>query len=479
MNIVEDYADDPEDRHDAWIYDVDNDTLYFLHGGHHVNIFEKGWLDPDDLDDREAWMGDIENGQIRFYENMREKYQPWESPNFINVIEQVKKLSDDYAPEDISTDFHTHARIVKKAFEDTEFRWLYDPVNGLTVWPTDSWAGEKNFHSTMLERILGPEYYNHDNYTGGYIYPPEIMYPLGRVRQTYKSYDNPRINVDGLAAIEEWMKGSRQVNLMPHLMPYSKTALADQLEETMRWIYAPRHGGLQVWPFYQKNHGDVLDEIGIYEYLPIDPDSPIQVDEDWCGGYIERDGTVWETYSSPSNQTNTAGVWAARAWAANEMYPPIQGLAANEGIRSADYKWAFTEDGQLDVWPVDELGNPQHLFRRGRDGFNEESQGHIYDIEGQIYIYTHPTRPQQKMDEPFSEWQVRKDALNERADPAVRQWIQDNSELFGQEIKESKIRPIKKKRHHLRKRDYVFFLGFPCGGAPQYPVGGQVDTTGI
>lgn len=482
LQIVQDYSAEPEERHDAWIFDPENDTLYFLHGGHHSEIFEH-WLDPDEADNRELWMGDIENGMIRFYENMRRKWTPWDKQEFLDVIEQVKKLSEDYRPQDIGIDYHSeasvHASLIKRAWSESNFRWLYDPINGLTVWPTIVGDDNTNYHSRMLNNLLGSDYYEFENYTGGYIYPPNDSYPLGRIVQTYKAYIDPKVNKQGLTAVTSWLEGSQQAQLPPQYIPYSpafseddrfKVSYLDQLEERMRWIYAPHFGGLHVWPFYQMNHGDMLDSLGVYEYLPIDPDSPIQRDTDWCGGYIERDGKVWETYTAPSQQTNSAGLWAAKAWVANEFNPPIQGLAKKKKFKErkilpmADYKWAYTPAGELHVWPVDSDGMPDHFKARGPAAYSQEAQGQIFDLQNQYAIYTHPTRPQMQPGETFSSWQERQSALQFAAGQAVEDHLRTNMPHDPDKVISKRQRPVKqRKRPHIRKQHLCEYFGLPYG----------------
>lgn len=493
-NVVEDYSSSPEENHDAWIFDTNTKTLYFLHGGHHAEMYES-WFDPED-EESGMWLGDIENGTIRFWDTMR-KIQPWETDEFRNVIEMVKNLSNDYSANDIDLDYHNHARYVKQTFNYTEqFRWLYDPINGLTVWPFISGYGSENHHSNMLKKLLGPDYYEYDNYTGGYIDEPSLAYPMGSIRQTYKAYIDPKVNDQGMAAVKAWLSGHQQAQLPPQYIPkglpydedprFSKTAYLDQLEERMRWIYAPHNGGLKVWPFYEKNHGDVLDEIGIYEYLPIDPDSPLQRDTDWCGGYIERDGKVWETYTAPSEQTNSAGLWLARAWVTQQLEPPIQGLAKKKKFKQrertilpgADYKWAYTPGGDLHVWPVDPDGMPDHFRARGPAAYSQEAQGQIFDLANQYAIYTHPTRPQMQPGEAFSAWQERQQALQFAGGQAVEEHLRTNMPHDPDKVISKRQRPLKaKKREHIRKRDIYMFLGLPYGGGAVYPEGGQVDTT--
>lgn len=486
--VEEEHSKKPEDGHDAWVYVPETKTLYFMHGGHHYEIFDRQ-LDPEVHDI--TWLGDIENGTIRFYERMQLKLLPWNSDpeEFHDVMNLIKNLNLDYHDTDIDIDYSTHAKIIKKAFSDTMYRWLWDPVHGLTVWPTMVEEDTRNYHSLMLTKLFGLEYYKYEDYTGGYVYPPSKTYPYGRISQTYKAYYTPALNKEGLDAISAWLEGNQQMQMNPALQPTDqdfrkdprfKQSYLDQLDERMRWIYAPSFGGFHVWPFYQKNHGDVLDEIGVYQYLPIDPDSPIQKDQDWCGGYIERDGTVWETYTSPKRVINVTGLWLARGWVREQLDVPMQGLATNRFIRpqipDAALKWAYTPEGELEVWQVNEMGEPQHYWHRGRESLTREAQGHIYYVgDGKVALYTHPTRPQQAPEESFSDWMVRKDTLIAQAQDAVKNWIINERKPT---VEGKRQRPLKKRRRHIRKKDYhLFIIGYPYGGGAVYPEGGQVDTT--
>jgi hypothetical protein len=331
-NVVEEEALDPEDRHDAWVYVIPDRTIWFLHGGHHSEIYET-MVDPDEVEMKGYWAGDIQNGEIRFYDFMRhDDESPFEDPEFNSVMNVVKGLSRDYDADSISIDFQNHAKIQKKAWDDTMARWFYDPINGLTVWKTMTYYDRQEesnpkpvtqfFHSEMAQRLYGEDWYDHDDHCGGYIYHD------GRVTRTYSSYDNQQINVDGVAAAKAWYAEDSQLALDPPLLPNPFVTAAKGVDAMFKWTYPPG-GPIHVWP---------VDQWGMPQHLDVTgPNSPDAQGHIYLTGpdvavfvHPNRPGPqfghqVGPKFEEAAQQLRDESLAAVKIWATENLQAPFVG----------------------------------------------------------------------------------------------------------------------------------------------------------
>jgi hypothetical protein len=84
----------------------------------------------------------------------------------------------------------------------------------------------------------------------------------------------------------------------------------------------------------------------------------------------------------------------------------------------AVFKWSYSP-GDLEVWPVDDQGMPDHLRQLGMGRQQTDSQGHIYLVGPKAYLYVHPDRP-------WGMQRDERDALKKEAIQEVSRWINEN-----------------------------------------------------
>ena len=474
ITVEEAESNEPEGFHDAWVFDPVDNILYFMHGGHHAEIYER-MVDPDLVDRHDGWCGDIQYGTIRYYDTARE-LNIFDDPRFEQIMGMVKALSRDYTPEQIDLDLETHAK--KLAWTESEMRWFWDPIQGLVVWNTDV-EDYALFHSSMAKKLYGPNWYEYPDYTGGYIYRD------GRVRQNYTS-DKAWINTTGYEAAENYAKQHTQITMDPNLLPYRPEGASNvawtYLDynavplSSLDWkaIYFPElNQGF--WWFIDRN-------LWPHHYDVVDGNSNI-------AQMVSSTEQMWECTGFKTSYVSDGNVpvWNFDAWPETtepffQREIPAQ-IADHQGAHDkiskmkvdAMLKWTYPPGGPINVWAVDDKGMPNHAEVTGFDV--PDAQGHIYLMGPQVGLYVHRDRPYlpfgQQGGQKFDDW---RENLQAEALGAAKDWVthylqapdsveMDNMETPGRRKRWGKaIRPKKPRRHHIRKNpSHHLFITYPIG----------------
>lgn len=247
------YDSNPDARPSYWmrfLHDHRDDNIHiwplnphdFDDNTHAEKLDELGFYDAYDDDGEHSHENDANNsyetGYI-FNDGVNTAYNPATKSRLNKWYQENNKTHPFQTVQDWN-DNPEAQEAYHYAFMDSEWRWLWDPIHGLNVWPTVN--DSDKFHSAMLERLFGPEYYDFGLYTGGYIYPD------GRVKQTYTANNSdytkrPDIDLRGLRAAEEWVKQNGQISIDPDLTPKVQDDILEQkpYKKYMKKLKPHRH----------------------------------------------------------------------------------------------------------------------------------------------------------------------------------------------------------------------------------------------
>jgi hypothetical protein len=95
--------------------------------------------------------------------------------------------------------------------------------------------------------------------------------------------------------------------------------------------------------------------------------------------------------------------------------------------KSLWYKWSFSPDGELDIWPVKD-GKPSHSDQTGWEGLKKNAQGRVYRTDHGYNVFIWKNRPSDGNIEDADRF-----ALQQRAKEAVTEYIMH--QLQGKKLK--------------------------------------------
>jgi hypothetical protein len=183
-------------NHDAWLYDMQTNTIYYMYHGHHEDLMNK--MEFDGVNAWEAaqfennrWIaGDVQYGTANLYEDTKA------NSALEAVIETV-------------TDLYDEAREGKTASATSYYKYFWRPTDGFSLWQVDDPDGFPS-HEDMMLGESDDEGYNEyeewqvtDPYVAGWIHehPSEGIVLHQSVRENGATDDDEK-SVRGYALDE-------------------------------------------------------------------------------------------------------------------------------------------------------------------------------------------------------------------------------------------------------------------------------------